>query len=389
MSGRSSRHATESGGLREQFIRLRNRCIANPRFRSAVLRVPLLRRVAHREASGLFDLAAGFIYSQVLSAFVELELVAHLDDRTATPNELANVVKLPADAMRRLLNAAAALGLAEALSGDRFTLGPRGAALVGNPGVQAMIRHHRHLYADLMEPIALLRSNRSGETALRHFWRYAELPSEHRASTLTDADVRSYSELMRTSQSALVDEVLAGFSFKGCSRVLDIGGGYGHFATRLVAANSWLTCTVFDLPPVAEAAGRAFAQQANAGRMAAVGGDFTRDPLPSGMDLVTVLRVLHDHDDSVVASLLASVYAALRPGGRLLVAEPLAGAPGFPRVGDAYFGIYLFAMGSGRPRTANELREMLITAGFSRVEVRQTRMPLEGTLLIAHKRRLD
>jgi demethylspheroidene O-methyltransferase len=43
------------------------------------------------------------------------------------------------------------------------------------------------------------------------------------------------------------------------------------------------------------------------------------------------------------------------PGGTLLVAEPMAGAPGRRSMGDAYFGIYLLAMGRGRPRTAREL----------------------------------
>lgn len=371
--------------VRERFIQFRNQCIASAGFRKAVLRVPVLRWVAHREASGLFDLAAGFIYSQVLGAFVELKLVDQLRGEPRTVTALAEAVAVPPEALRRLLEAAAVLELAESLPRDRFTLGPKGAALVDNPGVQAMVRHHRHLYADLADPVALLRANRAGETALRRFWRYAELPPEARAEQLTDADVGAYSELMRTSQSALVDEVLAGFSFKDCRRLLDVGGGYGHFVSRVAEVYPALECTIFDLPPVAEAARHRLAGAAAAGRITTVGGDFTRDPLPAGADLVTFLRVLHDHDDAVVKALLRAVWAALPPGGRLLIAEPLADAPGFSRVGHTYFGIYLFAMGSGRPRTAVELTHMLEAAGFHAVSVRQTRMPLEGTLLIAHK----
>ena len=36
-------------------------------------------------------------------------------------------------------------------------LGPLGAAMVGNPGVAAMVEHHALLYADLADPVALLR----------------------------------------------------------------------------------------------------------------------------------------------------------------------------------------------------------------------------------------
>ena len=42
----------------------------------------------------------------------------------------------------------------------RFGLGALGAALVGNPGIAAMVEHHALLYADLRDPVALLRGER-------------------------------------------------------------------------------------------------------------------------------------------------------------------------------------------------------------------------------------
>jgi demethylspheroidene O-methyltransferase len=67
------------------------------------------------------------------------------------------------------------------------------------------------------------------------------------------------------------------------------------------------------------------------------------------------VRVVHDHDDERVLALLRAVRAALPPGGTLLLAEPMAGTPGAQAMGDAYFGFYLLAMGSGRPRTPQRL----------------------------------
>ena len=68
-----------------------------------------------------------------------------------------------------------------------------------------------------------------------------------------------------------------------------------------------------------------------------------------------------------------------------LIAEPLAGTPGAERMGDAYFGIYLWAMGSGRPRTAEELAERLQRAGFMRPVERRTRVPLQTRVLVARR----
>jgi demethylspheroidene O-methyltransferase len=66
--------------------------------------------------------------------------------------------------------------------------------------------------------------------------------------------------------------------------------------------------------------------------------------------------VLHDHDDAPVSRLLAQVRAALAPGGRLLIVEPLAATRGAETVGHGYFGLYLAAMRSGRPRTCASKR---------------------------------
>ena len=82
---------------------------------------------------------------------------------------------------------------------------------------------------------------------------------------------------------------------------------------------------------------------------------------------MTLVRVLHDHDDARVRTLLAAVRRALPSGGRLVVAEPMAATPGAEAMGDAYFGFYLLAMGRGQPRSAERLTALLVEAGFQSV----------------------
>jgi demethylspheroidene O-methyltransferase len=52
-------------------------------------------------------------------------------------------------------------------------------------------------------------------------------------------------------------------------------------------------------------------------------------------------------------------------------------------VGDAYFGLYLAAMGSGRTRTLAELTAMLHSAGFRAERRHPTRTPLVVSVLTA------
>ena len=114
------------------------------------------------------------------------------------------------------------------------------------------------------------------------------------------------------------------------------------------------------------------------------GGDF-HGGLPAGADTISLVRIVHDHDDAAAQALLRAAYAALPPGGSLLIAEPMAGTPGAEPVGDAYFGFYLLAMGSGRPRRAEELRAMLAAAGFTATHEHPTRRPLLARVLRAQK----
>ena len=50
---------------------------------------------------------------------------------------------------------------------------------------------------------------------------------------------------------------------------------------------------------------------------------------------------------------------------------------------DAYFGMYLHAMGRGRPRTAQELQALIAEAGFNRCQSLRTHLPMLTSLLVA------
>ena len=54
-------------------------------------------------------------------------------------------------------------------------------------------------------------------------------------------------------------------------------------------------------------------------------------------------------------------------------------------MGDAYFGAYLWAMGSGRPRSLAAIATMLETAGFSRSQPVSTPLPLTVSAIIAFR----
>ncbi len=318
------------------------------RFQRWAAGFPLTRNIARKRAQTLFDLCAGFVYSQVLRACVELQLFDILAERPQTVAELSRRLALTTKAVMRLLNAATALRLTERRSRGRFGLGVLGAALLGNPAISAMVEHHALLYDDLRDPVALLRG-RQPTTALSKYWPYA---FADKPDLLKTEEVARYSALMSASQSLIAEDVIEAWPFARHRCLLDVGGGEGAFLTTVAARAPNLKLMLFDLPAVAERARQRLDSAGLADRTAISGGDFFTQPLPRGADIVTLVRVLHDHDDADAAALLRNIRAALPDHGVLLIAEPMPGIDGTDMIGDAYFGFYLLAMGSGRARSA-------------------------------------
>ncbi|WP_439595543.1 methyltransferase [Falsiroseomonas sp.] len=365
--------------LLDRFRAWREGVTASPGFRAWAARFPLTRPMARRRARQLFDLCAGFVYSQVLAACVKLRLFDILHEAPASEAALALRLSVPPEAMGRLLAAAAALNLTRRRADGFWVLGPLGAAMIGNPGIAAMVEHHALLYADLADPVALLRRERGGN-ALSAYWAYAGAAAP---DALGAERVADYSALMAASQPMVAAEVLASYDFSRHRALLDVGGGEGAFLSEVAAQAPDLRLMLFDLPQVAARASARFAARGLAGRAQVFGGDFSCDPLPQGADLISFVRVLHDHDDAVVLGLLRAARAALPPGGRLLIAEPMAGTSGAEPMGEAYFGFYLLAMGRGRPRRPEELRAMLAEAGFAASRALSTPTPLLTRLIVA------
>jgi demethylspheroidene O-methyltransferase len=364
---------------RDGWIAWRNRLIANPAFQRWATDFPLTKPIADRRARRLFDLVAGFVYSQTLAACVRLRLFDLLRDGPKTVGTLAESLRLPLDTTQTLLGAGAALGLVDRVGPGRYGLGAQGAALIGNAGLIEMIEHHEHLYADLADSVALLRRcGRPGDLAA--YWPYAT-SNAPRATGL--AGVSAYSALMSATQPTVAADLLHAYPLRRHRRLMDVGGGEGAFLAAVAAQNPNLNLMLFDLPAVATRARAKLLADGLRSRVEILEGDFLTDPLPPGADLITLIRILHDHDDAGVATILRAARAALPTDGALLIAEPMSGAPTADPVCDVYFAFYLLAMGRGRARTPAELIDLLREAGFGRARQLRTRSPFLLRAIVA------
>ncbi|MBU3630927.1 methyltransferase [Polynucleobacter sp. AP-Melu-500A-A1] len=368
----------------DTFFDWRNRLIASPRFQRWAIRFPLTRWLVRKQASDIFDLMAGFVYTQILLACTQVNLFDILANGALSFNDLQKQIPLKPAGLRRLLDAAVAIKLLVKRNDDRYALSMMSAPLVGNVAILEMVKHHADFYRDLSDPMALLQGDTSS-ASLNEYWPYITQAQGAAPENLSAEKVADYSKLMAHTQSLVTDEIIDAYSMNKHQHVLDIGGGQGAFIKRLAGHYPHLRFTLFDIPGVAELSNAHFNEIGLSNRAHAVGGNFFQDPLPKGCDLATLVRVIFDHDDVRVKQLLANVFDALNPGGTLLLAEPMAETKGFEAMGHAYFGFYLLAMGRGRPRTEAEIRGLLSEAGFTGIELLNSYMPLNAQILQCNK----
>lgn len=160
--------------------------------------------------------------------------------------------------------------------------------------------------------------------------------------------------------------VAAAFDLSRFHHLIDLGGASGHLAEAVRERYPQMQAQVFDLPEVAKL------------YPGTIAGDFFSDPLPEA-DLYSVGRILHDWSDEKIHRLLARIFAALREGAGLLIAEKLLTPENVP----AHMQSLNMLVGTeGRERSAAEYETLLRAAGFSKVESRVTGAYLDAVLAI-------
>lgn len=167
------------------------------------------------------------------------------------------------------------------------------------------------------------------------YWRIAankDMPSLLRGAKVLDPvryppvlweDVVLLHDWMRDGALATLSSLERRFDFQPYRRILDVAGGDATMATTLARKHPELEVTVFNLPAAATLCRRTIATAGLGERVHVVAGDFRIDSFPTGFDLVMFSRVMADWPVDICRMLMQKAHAALKPGGHLLITEPL------------------------------------------------------------------
>ncbi|SNY71440.1 Dimerisation domain-containing protein [Paractinoplanes atraurantiacus] len=307
------------------------------------------------------ELVTGFWSFKTFAAAVELDLFTRLAGGRTLTKEQIGLPERPADL---LLAACASLGLLER-DGDGY----RNSAIAEEFLVRGKPYYFggQVTYCDQRTYLPWHRIGEALRTDRPLTWDPATQESmfdtadPQMLSTFWDA---MYSTSVFTAR-ALSETV----DLKGRGRLLDVGGGSGAYDIELCRTHPDLKATVFDLPHVCEIAAAKAAAAGLSDRIGTAPGDFLQDgQLPGGYDVVLLSMILHDWDEATNRRLLAKVFAALEPGGLVIVSELLLDADRAGPAPAALMGMnMLVETVAGRNYSNAEYERWLADAGFTGV----------------------
>jgi SAM-dependent methyltransferase len=317
----------------------------------------------------------GYAEARILQAAVTLGLFDQLDAAGRPAAAIAVAVGTDARATELLLNALVAMRLVRK-DDDRFqeTEVSRTFLTTGSPTSYAgFVRFDASvwpLWGNLAETV------RTGKPA-----RDPDMFQSSPEDTACFIDAMASIVQARGDARVLADTLDLG----GARRLLDVGAGPGTYAIELCRRHPQLRATIFDLPGTLAVARRYVEASGVADRIDLVAGDYLRDPLPTGHDLVFLSNIIHSEDEDTNRSLMRKIHGALAPGGRLMIKDHVTDESGTSPAPAAIFSIAMLLFTRGRDYAYAEIREWLLAAGFARVEADVLPPGLISTLVVASK----
>ncbi|MBI5240117.1 MAG: methyltransferase domain-containing protein [Elusimicrobia bacterium] len=312
-----------------------------------------------------------FMESRVLLTAWELGVFTALGRGARTAAQVARTARADPRAMDRLLDALVSVGLARK-SGRIFSNSPSAARylVAGRPAYIGSLGHMASLWESWS---TLTQAVRAGRSVLKD-----DMPRRGKEFFVP------FIAAMHERSSLQGPSFARALPLAGVRRLLDVGGGSGAYSIAFARAHPALRATVFDLPQVVPLA-RGYIRAAGLqDRVEARVGDYDRNPLPDGYDLVFLSHILHSNSPARNRRLLRKCARSLNPGGLVVIQEFLVDED---RTGPQFAALFALNMLVGTPAgdayTEREIGSWLKGARLRGIRRKDT--AFDSALLIARR----
>ena len=173
----------------------------------------------------------------------------------------------------------------------------------------------------------------------------------------------------------------------GARHLLDVGGGHGMYSIQFCRQYPGINATVFDKSGPLAVARETIAAEKMTGKVSVREGDYTRDDLGTGNDVILLFNIIHGNTPEENIELFQKVARSLNPHGLVVIMEQLAGAPS----GNAakaivqFLGLNFLAALGGQTYEYRDVSKWLSSANFSQLKHVSLRRAPGVSLVLATK----
>ena len=305
----------------------------------------------------VLDDVRGFLKGRVILTAAELDLFTRLEEERATAEDLAKGLECDRRSLTRLLDCLVALQLLSKQDGI-YQNTERGALLSSeHPETELpMVLHLSGLWESWG---GLTETVKTGTNPKRK-------PVTERGKDSLKAFIGAMHVVGRTLSLEIADS----YNLAPFERLLDIGGATGTYTIAFLEKNLEMTAVLFDLPDVIPWAEERLGAEGLLERVECVAGDFYKDELPPGCDLVLLSAIIHQNSPEQNLALYRKIHRAILPGGTVLIRDHVMDpARTHPPQGTLFALNMLVNTEGGDTYTFAEIKETLEEAGFGDVRL--------------------
>lgn len=295
----------------------------------------------------------------VVTAANAVGLFAALSQHSKNTEEVASELSIDARALTIHLGILAALGLIE--KRDARWRATAAAQTWLHPQAQGYWGPMLNSFLD-SQPLhqQVLATLKTGDRAEEHQsateeWERGEMPA---------AMAKEITAFMNAHSCAASKAVAQQPLFKDIGTLLDVGGGSGIFSIEV--AKSWprLQATIMEIQAVAAEADNYISHAGIGERVNTKTLNMFTQDWPEQFDAHFFSNIFHDWSDATCRLLAAKSFAALRPGGTIILHEMLMDDDGCGPLTTACFSLLMLLGTKGKQYTFPELKSILASAGF-------------------------
>lgn len=269
----------------------------------------------------IMQTATGFMASKVLLTAVELDLFTVLGEQAMPAAQLGDALDLHPQRTCDFFDALVALHLLDR-DGDgtqgRYTNTPETAAFLDKSSpkyIGGMLEMLNDRLFGFWNDLGTALKTGEPQNEIKHTG-----TDVFEAIYADPTKLGQFLEAMSGLQVGNFQRLAEAFDFSRYETVTDVGGALALLSQIVAAKHPHLSCTTFDLPPVAPHVQAQIDEAGLGDRIEVASGDFFIDDLPPA-DVITMGNILHDWNLEKKMHLIRSAYAALPDGGALIAIE--------------------------------------------------------------------